>query len=72
MKRYLNRRFATAFAGTIATYTCGMIISCMIIGEFQQIVKFAGVGEEIVFTLFVAGIGFVSLALTLSTVTSKK
>lgn len=72
MKKHLNRQFGTAFAGTIVTYTCGMVISSMILGEFQKIVKFAGVGEEMVFTLFVAAIGVISLALTLSTVIPKK
>lgn len=72
MKKHLNRQFGTAFAGTIVTYTCGVVIISMILGEFQKIVKFAGVGEEMVFTLFVAGIGVISLALTLSTVIPKK
>ena len=54
MKKYINKKVGTAFAGTLGTIVCAMIINWMIMGEFQKIVKFAGVGEEVVFTLFIA------------------
>lgn len=72
MKKYINKQFGTAFAGTLGTIVCAMIINWMIMGEFQKIVKFAGVGEEMVFTLFVAMIGIISLALTVSTITTRE
>lgn len=72
MKRYLNKQFGTAFAGTLGTIVCVMIVSWMVTGDFQKIVKFRGVGEEMVFTLFVAMIGVISLALTVSSITTKE
>ena len=72
MKRYLNKQFGTAFVGTLGTIVCVMVVNWMIMGDFQKIVKFRGVGEEMVFTLFVAMIGILSLALTISSVTTKE
>jgi hypothetical protein len=48
-----------------------MVVESMISGDFQKIVKFRGVGEEMVFTLFVIMIGIISLGITVSTVTRK-
>ena len=72
MKRYLNKQFGTAFVGTLGTIVCVMIVNWMIMGDFQKIVRFRGVGEEMVFTLFVATIGILSLALTISSLTTKE
>ena len=72
MKRYLNKQFGTAFVGTLGTIVCVMIVNWMIMGDFQKIVKFRGVGEEMVFTLFVAAIGIMSLAMVVSSVTTKE
>ena len=72
MKRYLNKQFGTAFVGTLGTIVCAMVVSWMVTGDFQKIVKFRGVGEEMVFTLFVAMIGVISLALTVSSITTKE
>lgn len=72
MKRYLNKQFGTAFVGTLGTIVCVMIVNWMIMGDFQKIVKFRGVGEEMVFTLFVAAIGIMSLAMVISSVTTKE
>jgi len=71
MKRYLNKQFGTAFLGSLGTIVCAMVVEAMIAGDFQNIVHFRGVGEEIVFTLFVIVIGAISLGLTVSTVTRK-
>jgi hypothetical protein len=43
----------------------------MVAGDLQKIVKFRGVGEEMVFTLFAIMIGIISLGLTVSSVTRK-
>ena len=72
MKRYLNKQFGTAFVGTLGTIVCVMIVNWMIMGDFQKIVKFRGVGEEMVFTLFVTMIGIISLAMVISSVTTKE
>ena len=71
MKRYLNKQFGTAFFASLGTIICAMVVEGMIAGDFQKIVKFRGIGEEIVFTLFVIVIGAISLGLTVSTVTRK-
>ena len=48
-----------------------MVVQAMIAGDFQKIVEFRGVGEEMVFTLFAVMIGIISLGLTVSSVTRK-
>jgi hypothetical protein len=72
MKRYLNKKFGTAFGGTLGTITCAMIVNWMVTGDFQRVVRFRGVEEEMVFTLFVLMIGVISLALTISTLTTRE
>jgi hypothetical protein len=72
MKRYLNKKFGTAFGGTLGTITCAMIVNWMVTGDFQRVVHFRGVGEEMVFTLFVLMIGVISLAMTISTLTTRE
>lgn len=48
-----------------------MGVQSMVSGELQKIVKFRGVGEEMIFTLFVLIIGAICLGLTVSTITEK-
>ena len=72
MKRYLNKQFGTAFFGSLGTILSSMVVQMMIVGDFQKIVKFRGVGEEMVFTLFAIMIGVIMLGLTVSTVTRRR
>ena len=72
MKRYLNKQFGTAFVGTLGTIVCAMVVNWMVTGDFQRVVKFKGVGEEMVFTLFVMAIGIISLAMTISSLTNRE
>ena len=71
MKRDLNKQFGTAFFGSLGTIISAGVVQMMIVGDFQQIVKFRGVGEEMVFTLFATMIGVISLGLTISAVTRR-
>jgi hypothetical protein len=71
MKKYLNKQFATTFFGSLGTIVAAMVVQAMIAGDLQKIVKFRGVGEEMVFTLFATMIGVISLGLTISTVTRR-
>ena len=71
MKKHLNKQFRTAFLGSLGTILSVMVVQMMIVGDFQQIVKFRGVGEEMVFTLFATMIGVISLGLTISAVTRR-
>jgi hypothetical protein len=48
-----------------------MVVQMMIVGDLQKIVKFRGVGEEMVFTLFATMIGVIMLALTVSAFTRR-
>ena len=57
-----------ASSGTIL---CIMGVQSMVSGDLQKIVKFRGVGEEMIFTLFVLIIGAICLGLTVSTITEK-
>ena len=71
MKKHLNKQFGTAFIGSLGTIISAGVVQMMIVGDFQQIVKFRGVGEEMVFTLFVVMIGVISLGLTVTSVVRK-
>ena len=71
MKRYLNKKFGTAFFGSLGTILSAMVVQMMIVGDLQKIVKFQGVGEEMIFTLFVLIIGAICLGLAVSTITEK-
>ena len=57
-----------ASSGTIL---CIMGVQSMVSGDLQKIVKFRGVGEEMIFTLFVLMIGAICLGLTVSTIIEK-
>ena len=57
-----------ASSGTIL---CIIGIQSMVSGDLQKIVKFRGVGEEMIFTLFVLMIGAICLGLAVSTITEK-
>ena len=71
MKRYLNKQFGTAFFGSLGTIISSGVVQMMIVGDLQKIVKFQGVGEEMVFTLFATMIGVISLGLTVTSVIRK-
>jgi hypothetical protein len=71
MKKYLNKQFRTAFLGSLGTILSVMVVQMMIVGDLQKIVKFRGVGEEMVFTLFATMIGVIMLALTVSAFTRR-
>jgi hypothetical protein len=57
-----------ASSGTIL---CIIGVQSMVSGDLQKIVKFRGVGEEMIFTLFVLIIGAICLGLAVSTITEK-
>ena len=57
-----------ASSGTIL---CIIGVQSMVSGDLQKIVKFRGVGEEMIFTLFVLIIGAICLGLAVSTIVEK-
>jgi len=57
-----------ASSGTIL---CIIGVQSMVSGDLQKIVKFRGVGEEMIFTLFVLIIGAICLGLAVSKITEK-
>lgn len=57
-----------ASSGTIL---CIIGVQSMVSGDLQKIIKFRGVGEEMIFTLFVLIIGAICLGLAVSTITEK-
>ena len=71
MKRYLNKKFGTALMASSGTILCIIGVQSMVSGDLQKIVKFRGVGEEMVFTLFAVMIGVISLGLTVTSVVRK-
>jgi hypothetical protein len=71
MKNHINKKFGTAFLGSLGTILCIIVVQSMVSGDLQKIVKFRGVGEEMIFTLFVLMIGAICLGLTVSTIAEK-
>lgn len=71
MKKHPNKQFGMAFLGSLGAIAAAGVVQMMIVGDFQQIVKFRGVGEEMVFTLFAVMIGVISLGLTVTSVVRK-
>ena len=71
MKNHINKKFGTALMASSGTILCIIGVQSMISGELQKIVKFRGVGEEMIFTLFVLMIGAICLGLTVSTIIEK-
>ena len=71
MKKHLNKQFGTAFFGSLGAIVSAMVVQAMVAGDLQKIVKFRGVGEEMVFTLFAIMIGIISLGLAVTSVIRK-
>ena len=71
MKSHINKKFGTAFFGSLGTIVAAMVVQAMVAGDLQKIVKFRGVGEEMVFTLFAIMIGIISLGLAVTSVIRK-
>jgi hypothetical protein len=71
MKKHINKQFGTAFFGSLGAIVSAMVVQAMIAGDFQKIVEFRGVGEEMVFTLFAIMIGIISLGLAVTAVIRK-
>ena len=71
MKNHINKKFGTALMASSGTILCIIGVQSMISGELQKIVKFRGVGEEMIFTLFVLIIGAICLGLAVSKITEK-
>ena len=46
MKKHLNKKFGTAFIGSLGTIIYAGVVQMLIVGDFQEIVKFRGVGVE--------------------------
>jgi hypothetical protein len=71
MKNHINKKFGTTLMASSGTILCIIGIQSMVSGDLQKIVKFRGVGEEMIFTLFVLMIGAICLGLAVSTITEK-
>ena len=65
MKKYSNRKFMGVFIGALGALASIVVVVLMLTGDFQKAVPFAGVTEEMVFTLFVMVIGILSLAVSI-------
>jgi hypothetical protein len=66
MKKYFNKKFMGVFMGSLGVIISNTVVLLMLTGDLQRVVPFAGVTEEMVFTLFVVIIGFLSLAGSIS------
>jgi len=71
MKKHLNKQFGTAFFGSLGAIVSAMVVQAMVAGDLQKTIKFQGVGEEMVFTLFAIMIGIISLGLAVTAVVRK-
>lgn len=71
MRNHINKKFGTALMASSGTILCIIGVQSMVSGDLQKIVKFRGVGEEMIFTLFVLMIGAICLGLAVSTIIEK-
>jgi len=66
MKKHITKKFwmTMAFAlGTILAFTIAVL---MVTGDMEKVIRFEGVLEEMVFTLFAAMLGIILLGATIS------
>lgn len=49
------------FMGALGAIASNTVLIMMLSGDFQKFVPFAGIGEEVVFAIFVIVIGMLSL-----------
>lgn len=66
MKKYTSKKFMGVFMGALGAIASNTVAILMITGDFQKSVHFSGIGEEMVFALFVLIIGMISLAGSIS------
>jgi len=72
MKKYINKKFRPALLGALGAIAASIVIVLMVTGDLQKHIKFAGVGEEIVFTFFALLIGIISLGMSVSCLSSRE
>ena len=72
MKNKSNKKFRPALIGTLGAVLSFFVTVLMVTGDFQEVVHFRGVGEEIVFTIFVLALGIISLGMAISCLSSRE
>ena len=60
------KKFGPVLLGALGAVLSTLVVFTMVSGDLQKHVKFAGVGEEIVFTFFAILIGIISLGISIS------
>lgn len=65
------KKFGPVLLGALGAVLSTLVVFTMISGDLQKYVKFAGVGEEIVFTFFAILIGIISLGISISCLPSR-
>ena len=72
MKKYINKKFRPALLGALGAVLSFFVTVLMVTGDFQEVVHFSGVGEEIVFTIFVLALGIISLGMSISCLSGRE
>ena len=65
------KKFGPVLLGALGAVLSTLVVFMMVSGDLQKYVKFAGVGEEIVFTFFAILIGIISLGISISCLPSR-
>lgn len=66
MKPQSNKKLGTVLLGSIIAAGAAIVVDLMISGHLQDVVRFRGAGEEILFTFFAALVGIGALAMSIT------
>ena len=72
MKNRINKNFLSIFLGLTGALVAFGVTVLTVTGDVQKTIHFAGIGEEIAFALFTLIIGFLNLAMAVSSITRKE
>ena len=66
MKKHKMKKFGMTMAFALGTILSFTVVALMATGDAEKVIHFAGVGEEMVFTLFAAMLGIILLGATIA------
>lgn len=62
MKKHITKKFGMTMAFALGSILSFIVMVLMVTGDMEKYIKFGGIGEEIVFTLFTGLLGIILLA----------
>lgn len=71
MKKHITKKFGVSMAFALGSIAAFIISILMVTGDLEKVIKFGGIGEEIVFTLFAILLGIIFLGGAVSNLLQK-